>query len=137
MARILLIGSDDGLRVAGILRAAGHEVALAATGKEGLSAARHSLSDAAVLDMSTPDMDGLTVLAALKHGRKTRRLPVVALVESDVESARSSSFLRHADAHLSKPVGQLALLGAVGHVLSERARAEGGATLPAQAVTPP
>ncbi|HZQ25807.1 MAG TPA: response regulator [Terriglobales bacterium] len=78
----ILIVEDSRMLQAGMKRAlvhAGHEVLLAADGKEGLSVARQNLPDLILLDMMLPVMPGTEVLSALKKDASTKQIPIFVL----------------------------------------------------------
>nr|BFE68861.1 hypothetical protein GCM10020092_021620 [Actinoplanes digitatis] len=61
------------------LEAAGYDVRVAATGEQGLSAARECTPEAVLLDLRLPGMDGWEVLTALKADDQFRHIPVVII----------------------------------------------------------
>lgn len=65
MARVLVIDDDVGtlLGYKGVLRAAGHEVATAALGEDGLAAARRDLFDVVLCDQRLPDRPGIEIVS--------------------------------------------------------------------------
>jgi PAS domain S-box-containing protein len=108
--RVLVVEDhDDGREMLAItLRMHGHDVLVAATGREGLDLAARRKVDVALLDIGLPDLDGYEV------GRRLRasfgsRIRLVALTgygqPKDRERSRQAGF----DAHLVKPVDTLRL----------------------------
>jgi DNA-binding NtrC family response regulator len=69
MSSILVIDDKDSMRkmVAETLIEEGYNVETAATGPEGIEKARLKPFDLVITDLKMPDMDGLTVLSALKE----------------------------------------------------------------------
>lgn len=57
----------------------GYEVIQAENGKDGLDFARKHMPDIVLLDIILPQMDGFSVLKALKADPKTKGIPVVLL----------------------------------------------------------
>lgn len=57
----------------------GYDVMQAENGKDGLDMAKKSNPDIVLLDIILPQMDGFTVLKALKADDKTKEIPVVLL----------------------------------------------------------
>lgn len=57
----------------------GYEVVQAENGKDGLDFAKKNMPDIILLDIILPQMDGFTVLKALKADAKTKGIPVVLL----------------------------------------------------------
>jgi CheY-like chemotaxis protein len=83
------------------------EVIEAASGAEGLAAARTERPDAILLDMMMPDLDGPQVLAALKADPATATIPVVLLSATIVSPDRVRAL--GARAALAKPFEPLGL----------------------------
>ena len=71
MARILVIDDDPGVRdsMARMLRGAGFNVEIAATGEEGVAAAKGNVYDVILSDMRMPGISGLEVLQRLRELR--------------------------------------------------------------------
>jgi Response regulator containing CheY-like receiver, AAA-type ATPase, and DNA-binding domains len=67
--KVLIIDDEKGIRftMKEILEFEGHQVTLAADGKEGVEAAMHETFDAIFCDIKMPNMDGLEVLDALNE----------------------------------------------------------------------
>ncbi|MGH6797385.1 MAG: winged helix-turn-helix domain-containing protein [Roseiarcus sp.] len=101
--RILLIEDDDeaaAYLVRGLTES-GHEVDLAADGRQGLARATAGSFDAMVIDRMLPGLDGLSIVAQLRaHDNVTPVLILSALgdVEDRVEGLRAGC-----DDYLSKP----------------------------------
>jgi signal transduction histidine kinase/DNA-binding NarL/FixJ family response regulator len=81
MPRILVIDDQKVPRIAvsSILEEAGHEVAAAENGSEGLRLAAELLPDVIVLDVYMPGMDGFAVVERLKSDPRTEPTPVIFL----------------------------------------------------------
>ncbi|MEO6239402.1 MAG: sigma-54 dependent transcriptional regulator, partial [Vicinamibacterales bacterium] len=71
MARILVIDDDPGVRdsMARMLRGAGFSVEIAASGEEGVAAAKGNVYDVILSDMRMPGISGLDVLQRLRDLR--------------------------------------------------------------------
>ena len=65
------------------LQLEGYRVAVASDGAAGLSMARSLMPDLILLDIHTPQLDGLQVLAALREDRATGELPVIVCSADD------------------------------------------------------
>jgi CheY-like chemotaxis protein len=87
-----------------ILRQAGHEVAVAHNGADGIAAARRLVAEVVLCDVGLPDMDGYEVARALRADAATRAAHMVALTGYDGEDeqrmARDAGF----DRHVVKPI---------------------------------
>jgi DNA-binding response OmpR family regulator len=79
--RILVVDDDPDIRLLlkGRLESLGYEVFLAATGEEGLLAARSDPPDLILLDVMMPKMKGREVCAHLKADPATAPIPVIFL----------------------------------------------------------
>ena len=113
MSRILLV--EDNRDYAATLRAnlerEGYEVSVAATGADGLAAARAGAPDLIVLDLMLPAMSGFTVLQRLRdEGRET---PVLVMTALGTEEEKLRGFGLGADDYVVKPCGLRELLARV------------------------
>jgi signal transduction histidine kinase/CheY-like chemotaxis protein len=79
--RVLVLDHDDGVRraIEDGLRAGGADVVACADSRDGLALSREGHFDLIVCDMQMPDVDGLSLLAAIEHDPATRRTPVLGL----------------------------------------------------------
>ncbi|GGQ44830.1 hypothetical protein GCM10010166_11740 [Couchioplanes caeruleus subsp. azureus] len=89
------------------LRRAGYDVAVAATGEQGLATARANDPEAILLDIELPDIDGWQVLAELKRDARLRHVPV--LIVSVHDDAAIGVALGAVD-YFVKPVDRSTLL---------------------------
>ena len=107
--RLLIVDDDRALREAlrRALRLAGYEVAMAATGQEGLTRIATGAPDVVVLDLGLPDVDGLEVCRRLRVAGN--RVPVLVLTARDAVADRIDGLDAGADDYLVKPfdVGEL------------------------------
>ncbi len=109
---VLVIDDDPEARdiVERFLRKDGFEVATASSGEEGLRLA-HELHPAAItLDVMMPDMDGWSVLRALKVDPVLQDIPVVMLTMID---DKSKGYSLGATDYLTKPVDREQLRNAL------------------------
>jgi CheY-like chemotaxis protein len=81
MLTILVVDDNVQLQIAfkKVLTSSGYRVELASDGEEGLRLAHKTRPDVILLDMLMPKLGGVEVLRALKHDRKTKTIPVIAL----------------------------------------------------------
>jgi CheY-like chemotaxis protein len=109
--RILLIEDDKFLRRACEtgLKKRGFTVLTANDGEEGLQQAQSGSPDIILLDMLMPKLNGLETLEALKKDERTRRIPVVILSNSSVDS----------DIHQARALGAIGYLVKASLSLSE------------------
>ncbi len=105
MSYLLVVDDHDDLRAAVclLLRMAGHEVAMAADGRQALASVSEREPDLIVLDLWMPGMSGFAVCRVLKQNPFTARIPVLMLTaQSDVEH-KVEGFEAGADDYLAKP----------------------------------
>ena len=102
MSKVLVIEDEAPLRRALriFLEAHDYEVVLAASGREGLDAAAREHPDVVILDLGLPDMDGVSVAAALR-GWST--VPIVVLSARDAEPVKVAALDAGADDYVTKP----------------------------------
>ena len=107
---ILVIDDDDSVRevTTHFLEREGFAVATARGGREGLRLARELRPSAITLDVMMPDLDGWTVLAAVKGDPATAGIPVVLM--TIVDEKRRGYSLGAAD-YMVKPVDWSGLAG--------------------------
>lgn len=95
------------------LGAAGYLPIVAATGAAGLANAARDAPDLILIDMSLPDMSGITVLQNLRADPVTRAVPVIMLTANPTADTRVLAFRAGADDFLCKPVDDESLLARI------------------------
>jgi FixJ family two-component response regulator len=101
-----------------LLRSAGVEVAVFASGVEFLESFSTRRPDCVVLDLHMPIMDGFEVQARL--AKDDQPVPVIIITGYDSNEARSRALAGRPTAYLRKPVNDQTLLDAIELVLSRR-----------------
>ena len=104
--RVYLVEDDEdiGQMVRRHLERSGeYAVAVFTTGDTFLAACEEAVPDAAVLDLSLPDTDGLTLCRELRTWETTRTLPILMLTARAGESDRVMGLELGADDYLTKP----------------------------------
>lgn len=121
---ILVVEDDRELRdvVRRYLERAGYAVHTTGSGAEALSLLDTGGLDLVVLDLGLPDVDGLEVLAAARHGDE---VPVVVLTARSQVEDRIDGLRRGADDYVTKPFSPTELVLRVQAVL-HRTHAGGG-----------
>jgi two-component system KDP operon response regulator KdpE len=124
LAKVLVVDDDRALlralRVA--LSAKGHEVLVAGTGEEGLSAVALRRPDIVVLDLGLPDIDGLEVVRRL---RTWSQVPVIVLSATALEDRKVAALDAGADDYVTKPFGMAELEARVRTALRRPAEPSG------------
>jgi two-component system KDP operon response regulator KdpE len=110
--RILLVDDDTTLRrtLSIGLRAADHEVLIAADGRSALQALREDKPDLVVLDLGLPDLSGVEVLRQLRAWSTT---PVVVLSARAESAEKVQALDLGADDYVTKPFGMDELLARI------------------------
>ncbi len=114
MEKLRILVADDeaiirlGLR--GMLAQMGHEVLLAADGREALNIARTSRPDLALLDIRMPQVDGLDVARALNERQP---MPIIFLTAYSEQDLVAEAAELKAQNYLIKPVDERDLVAAI------------------------
>jgi len=90
-----------------------HSLAHAKTGLDGLAQAKALKPDLVLLDMGLPDMDGWTVVAALKSDPALASIPVIAVTAHAMNGDQASCLEAGCDDYLAKPISVRGLLASV------------------------
>lgn len=122
--RILVVDdeADVLLVVERRLRLAGFQVLTAATGSDGLNAARREMPDLIILDLMLPGIDGYQVCAMLKRDIRFRDVPIIILSARSQIKDMDTAMQCGADAFVAKPFDHQVLLSHVQSLLTERCR---------------
>jgi DNA-binding response OmpR family regulator len=115
MAKVLVVEDDPAIlaNLSRFLRLEGFEVVAAANGAEGLRAVSKHRPDLVVSDLRMPEMDGETLLGALRTDPLYARLPVIFLTASADRAERDAKLKLGASDYLVKPLDLQELLAAV------------------------
>jgi two-component system phosphate regulon response regulator PhoB len=122
MARILVIEDEKDLQevLDYNLRRAGHEVAAALGGNDGLRQAREGRPELIVLDLMLPDLSGTEVCKTLKREPKTAAIPVLMLTARGEEIDRVLGFELGAEDYVVKPFSVRELMLRIEAILRRR-----------------
>ena len=142
MPQILLLEDDTEIRL-GLeqhLRREGFGVSSVGTGREALqalaTAAQGPRLEAALLDLSLPDMDGLDVLRAIRTDPVHRGLPVLLVTARSEEIDRVLGLELGADDYISKPFSARELAARLRAILRRSTPAEAPERTPQLAFGP-
>ncbi len=97
---------DNRMLVRRILMASDYEfeVAEADNARTGIEMARENPPDLILMDMSMPEMDGLTATRTLRSIDHLRDIPIVALTANAMEGDREKSMEAGCTGYIRKPV---------------------------------
>ncbi|OGI03036.1 MAG: hypothetical protein A2104_01830 [Candidatus Melainabacteria bacterium GWF2_32_7] len=106
MANILIIEDNFmNLEMASeLLKNAGHEIIMTENTKEGIKLAKLKSPDLILMDLSLPEMDGLTATKILKQDPLTKNIPVVAFTALVMNSDREKAFGAGCSGFIPKPI---------------------------------
>jgi signal transduction histidine kinase len=104
--RILLVedNPDAAATMRDFLELSGHEVELAASGTDGVQAARRFHPEVVLCDLGLPGMDGYEVAAELRRDPETASAKLIAVTGYGRDEDRRRSKEAGFDLHLTKPV---------------------------------
>jgi CheY-like chemotaxis protein len=113
--RILIVDDlPQNLQVLGnTLRDCGFQIAFATSGKQALGIAALKLPHLILLDMSMPEMDGLTVCKKLKEGVHTKNIPVVFLTAKTESESIMKAMKAGGNDYVVKPFNTTDLIGRI------------------------
>jgi CheY-like chemotaxis protein len=132
MAKILIVDDEEHVRASlkQVLERAGYEVAVAATGNEGLNLMKRERADLVITDVIMPGIDGITTARKIREKYRNTRIIVISgggkaapePYEPDAISTRSylaSADSAGADRTLTKPFDRDEILRVVRSLLDE------------------
>lgn len=128
-ARILVVDDEAPIRrfLAIVLAAGGFDILEADRGRLGIERAATMAPDAVLLDLGLPDIDGKTVIEAI---REWSSVPILVLSVRDAEAEKIAALDAGADDYVTKPFATGELLARLRALLrSRRERAAEPATL--------
>ena len=104
-----------------LLERAGHQVEVAASGKQALAMLESSPFDVVLMDIQMPEMDGLAAARQIRSQERSsgQHIPIVAVTAQASESDRQRCFDAGMDAYLTKPVRAPELMHTIDSVFLE------------------
>ena len=108
-ARTILVVEDNDMNmqlVEFLLEEGGYDIVKAASGEEALELTRSTpgAPDLILMDIHLPDMDGLSVVRAMKTDDRTRRIPILALTAHAMRGDKDRFLEAGCDGYISKPI---------------------------------
>lgn len=121
---ILIADDDDDIRdvIAFKLQVAGFRTLSADNGRSALSLAVESRPRMIILDVTMPQMDGLTVCSELHARPETAQIPVLMISGNSRPDDVDRGFATGADDYLPKPFSQVEMLRRVNWLLMASGR---------------
>lgn len=118
--KILMVDDSPSVRqlMGFTLRGAGYEVVEAHDGVDALRCFGENEVDMVVTDLHMPQMDGKSLVKALRDNPRNRFMPIVMLTSEDNEDKRKEVRAAGASAWISKPFKPAQLLNVVQMVLA-------------------
>ena len=129
MTRVLVVEDEESISdpLSYLLRQEGFEVAVAATGPDGLAEFDRGGADIVLLDLMLPGLSGTEVCRAL---RAKSSVPVIMLTARDSEIDKVVGLELGADDYVTKPFSSRELVARVRAVLRRRSEPEDSAGAP-------
>lgn len=123
MKTILVIEDEQAVResILDLLEAEGFQGIGADNGKVGVQLARQHRPDLILCDVQMPDLDGYSVLTALRQSADTSGIPFIFLTARSTKSDIRYGMELGADDYLTKPCTATELLGAISSRLAKQA----------------
>jgi two-component system chemotaxis response regulator CheY len=119
MKTVLAVDDSATMRemVALVLESAGYRVIEAEDGVKGLDRARAAPVDLVITDQNMPNMDGITLVRALRELSEYKSVPILLLTTESSDSMKSQGRAAGATGWLVKPFDPATLLEVVQKVL--------------------
>ncbi len=119
MAKILIVDDSTSMRkmVKFALETAGHEVADAADGKQGLQAAQRNRFDMIITDMNMPEMDGIELSRSLRAQPTYKFTPIIMLTTEGQSDKKEEGKAAGVTGWMVKPFQPDKLIGVVNKVI--------------------
>ncbi len=114
--RVLLVDDIEMNRdvIGGFLRAAGHEVLLAESGRDAVRMAFQKMVDVVLMDVRMPEMDGLEATRRIRAlPNPGSEVPILALSAYTMRNQAAQCLEAGMDGFVSKPVGYATLMRAI------------------------
>lgn len=119
--RILVV--DDEVAIIRVLKdrleMEGFEVLTAYDGSEGVKIAQKEQPDLIIMDITMPNMDGLTAAKLLREKPETAHIPIVMLTARGQESDEQAGYQAGAILYFTKPFSTRQLVREIRNILGE------------------
>jgi DNA-binding response OmpR family regulator len=119
--KILVV--DDEVAIVRVLRdrleMEGFEVLTAYDGAQGVEIARKEQPDLIIMDITMPNMDGLTAARLLREQHETAHIPIIMLTARGQESDERAGYQAGAILYFTKPFSTRQLVREIWRILGE------------------
>jgi CheY-like chemotaxis protein len=117
-SRKILLAEDNPVNqmvAARLLEKRGHQVTVAANGREAVAAVEREAFDLVLMDVQMPEMDGFAATAAIRKAEigTGRHLPIFALTARAMKGDAERCLLAGMDGYLPKPINSADLYAIV------------------------
>lgn len=105
-SRILVVedNADNRVLIMDVLDSMAYEVIIATDGEEGIRKAHSERPDLILMDISLPQIDGLTATRRIKATPELRHIPIIALTAHAMVGDRERALDAGCDDYVSKPI---------------------------------
>ncbi len=120
--RILLAEDNPAnqMVIKNILESSNLRVDIVANGREAIEAVRHLPYDIVLMDISMPEMDGITATREIRQlPGKMSKLPIIALTAHSLSGDKERFLAAGMDEYLSKPIDRAAMLHCIAHCIGK------------------
>jgi CheY-like chemotaxis protein len=111
--------ADNRILISLMLQGEGFRVLTASDGEEAIKVARLSRPDLILMDISMPDVDGLSATRRIRELPEVRHVPVVALTAFNTSGFQRAAYEAGFDAYLTKPLDFDRLKALIGMLLHD------------------
>lgn len=113
--RVLMVEDDAaiGAMVVNVLRLEGIEVTVVGHGREALEALRTQQYETAILDVMLPDMDGISIMRAIRQDPLTASIFVVILTAKTDDATTWEGWKAGCDYYMTKPFDPVDLVSVI------------------------
>jgi signal transduction histidine kinase/CheY-like chemotaxis protein/AraC-like DNA-binding protein/ligand-binding sensor domain-containing protein len=120
---VSLLVIDDEKNIRGLLKdilEPLYSVSEASDGKEALNIINHSHPDIIITDIMMPNMDGISLINALKSNPKTGYIPIISLSAKTSVNDHVDAYSHGADLYITKPFHPRHIISAIDSLLSKQ-----------------
>ncbi len=121
--RILLAEDNPAnqMVIKNILESSNLQVDIVANGQEAIEAVRHLPYDIVLMDISMPEMDGITATREIRQlPGEISKLPIIALTAHALSGDKERFLAAGMNDYLSKPIDRAAMLHCIGNTIDQK-----------------